>query len=181
MELHEKLYNFRQYVQMSRNSFAKKIHCSTTQLKRYEEGITPIPFNLINTIIAKFKVNPLFFEEDMNVEDAVTLPKNKEERNTEIAQRIKERRMELNLSQKELSILSHITESRISQIETMHSTLTPANAEKLANALETSTEWLLEGKDEYKKNPVNQTLIEWLWKHPDEREILWEMIHRDTL
>lgn len=176
MELYEKLYNFRQYVQMSRNSFAKKVHCSTTQLKRYEEGITPIPFNLINTIISKFKVNPLYFEEDMNVEDAVALPKNKEERNIEIAQRIKERRIEKNLSQKELSILSHITESRISQIETMHSTLTPANAEKLANALETSIEWLLEGNEKYKNHPVNQTLIEWLWKHPEEREKLWKKI-----
>ena len=173
MNVQFKLIQLRDYLNLSRNAFAKKIGCSTTQLNRYEAGINEIPDYIISEISYVFHVNPRYFYEDMQVNDAVAKLENKDKHNSEVAERLKARRLELNLSQKELSVISGVSTSQLSQIESMNYTLSKSNAEKIADALETSTEWLLEGKEEYKEYPVNKKLIEWLWKHPEERRELW--------
>ena len=177
MKMNEKLLQLRITLQLSTNAFAKTLGCSTTQLKRYEQGITPIPTTLIQTIQAKYKVNTQYFYANMPLSQAIPQQKTKEQINAEIANRIKQRRIQLQLTQKQLSQLSNVTESQISQIEALHYTLSDTNAEKIANALQTSTIWIKEGLEEYKEYPVNQKVIDYLWKHPKLRKELWMKVN----
>lgn len=173
MNIQFKLIQLREYLNLSRNGFAKRIGCSATQLARYEAGVNEIPDYMINEISSVFHVNLCYFYEDMNVEDAADKLESKDKHNSEVAERLRKRREEIHLTQKELSVLSGVSTSQLSQIESMHYTLSKSNAEKIANALETSTEWLLEGNEEYKEYPVNKKLIDWLWEHKEVRKELW--------
>ena len=176
MNMQFKLISLREYLHLSRNALAKKIGCSTTQLARYEDGVCQIPDRIIESINSVFDVDPRYFYENMQVDVAVDKPEGKDKRNSEVAERLKTRRHELNLTQKELSDISGVSSSQISQIESMNYTLTESNAERLADALFTSTEWLLEGLEEYKEYPVNKQLIDWLWQHKEERKELWKKV-----
>ena len=75
---------------------------------------------------------------------------------------------------KELSLLSGISTTRLSDIMTEKNKLTEDKARKIADALEVGVDWILYGDQEKKYFPVNGKKIEWLKTHPEERERIWE-------
>ena len=73
---------------------------------------------------------------------------------------------------KELSLLSGISTTRLSDIMTEKNKLTEDKARKIA--LEVGIDWILYGDQKKKYFPVNGKMIEWLKTHPEERERIWE-------
>ena len=75
---------------------------------------------------------------------------------------------------KELSLLSGISTTSLSDIMAEKNKLTEDKARKIADALEVGVDWILYGDQEKKYFPVNGKMIEWLKTHPEERERIWE-------
>ena len=75
---------------------------------------------------------------------------------------------------KELSLMSGVSTTRLSDIMTEKNMLTEDKARKIADALEVGIDWILYGDQENKDFPVNGKMIEWLKTHPEERERIWE-------
>ena len=80
---------------------------------------------------------------------------------------------------KQPSELTSIVDSRLGLTENGHYRLKENKAEDIAEALEVGVEWLLHG-DETKNDPVNHHMIEWLRKHPEIRQEIWNQIHQET-
>ena len=81
---------------------------------------------------------------------------------------------------KELSLLSGISTTRLSDIMAEKNKLTEDKARKIADALEVGVDWILYGDQEKKYFPVNGKMIEWLKTHPEERERIWRKMNRSS-
>ena len=49
----------------------------------------------------------------------------------------------------------------------------------IASALNVGVDWLTKGNEDRKKYPADQKMTDWLWEHPDVREMIWNMMKTD--
>lgn len=175
----EKLKALREYLGLSLNAFGRGIGYTGKQISRYENGISPIPDEVVNKIIEVYEVKKDYFKNSaFPLEDAVALPDYEKER-SETARRITERRLECGLNQKKLAELCSCSETKISQIEHSKIAVTSLMAATLSRVLEVGIDWLLKGDESRKNYPEDGKLREWLWKHEDVRKELWERMESE--
>lgn len=169
------IVNLRSKLGLSRASFAKKLGVSPSQMKRIEVGEAKPDDELIQNICDIYNVNSTYFEGAMDLNDAVHVSDPKEEKKS-VGKRVKQIRVDNNKTLKELSELVNLSDSQLCLIENGESNLTKKRAADIATVLHVGVEWLLYGDEKKKEHPVDQTMIEWLWNHPEIRKEIWEQI-----
>lgn len=159
METGKLLRELRHYLKISVRDFSAKLGVVPTTIYWYENGGT-LTESHIKDICQAFNVDKEYFKGMQSI-----IP------DTIIRDMMNERGIKTN---KELSLLSGISTTRLSDIMAEKNKLTEDKARKIADALEVGVDWILYGDQEKKYFPVNGKMIEWLKTHPEERERIWE-------
>lgn len=162
----------REYLELSLNAFGKPLGYSGTHITRFERGIHEPSEDTIALICEVYGVNPGYFRGEVSVEDAVKKTTKSEMRRMK-GERIKTVRLERGLNQRELAQLSGLSDVHVCNIENGEFNISGKSAERLAEVLEVGVEWLLNGDESKKDFPADKKMIDWLWKHPEIREKLW--------
>jgi transcriptional regulator with XRE-family HTH domain len=121
------LVEIRNRLGMSRTSFAKSVGSSQTQMKRYETGIAVPKEKLINRICEEYHVNPAYFKGEISIDEAIT-GLNAEDEKKNAGKRLKQIRLEMNMTLKEFSALVQLSNVQLCQIEIGNSPLTVKRA-----------------------------------------------------
>ena len=166
----------RAHLKLSQAKFAAPLGLSSTQIARFERGIyVPSP-EIIKKICEVFDVDErLFGDSSMTVEEAVT----SHDIISEISARIRSERKEKGWSQTELAKHAGLTTNTIYRIETGQINLATQTATNIASALDVGIDWLMRGNKDRKNYPADQKMIDWLWEHPDVREMIWNMMKNE--
>ena len=172
----EIISHLRAHLKLSQAKFAAPLGLSSTQIARFERGIyVPSP-EIIKKICEVFDVDErLFGDSSMTVEEAVT----SHDIISEISARIRSERKEKGWSQTELAKHAGLTTNTIYRIETGQINLATQTATNIASALDVGIDWLMRGNKDRKNYPADQKMIDWLWEHPDVREMIWNMMKND--
>ena len=172
-KISEIISHLRAHLKLSQAKFAAPLGLSSTQIARFERGIyVPSP-EIIKKICEVFDVDErLFGDSSMTVEEAVT----SHDIISEISARIRSERKEKGWSQTELAKHAGLTTNTIYRIETGQINLATQTATNIASALDVGIDWLMRGNNDRKKYPADQKMIDWLWEHPDVREMIWNMM-----
>ena len=175
-QISEKICQLRAYLNLSRVKFGSPLGLSPTQIARFERGIyVPSP-EIIKKICEVFDVDErLFGDSSMTVEEAVT----SHDIISEISARIRSERKEKGWSQTELAKHAGLTTNTIYRIETGQINLATQTATNIASALDVGIDWLMRGNKDRKNYPADQKMIDWLWEHPDVREMIWNMMKNE--
>lgn len=177
-----KLQAIRNHFHLSKEEFGVKIGLSIYYISALERGSYPIQDSTVEKACKVFDIDPAYLNDDVNAEDLNRYIRvEKKTDGLQPGERLKLIREERKLSQKELCKLSGTSQSVISRIEKDDIPLTRKQAEKMAEALCVGADYLLYGDVDKKDAPVNQTMIDWLWEHKEERERIWEEINARTL
>ena len=184
IESGQKIMALRLHLGLSKAEFAKRIGYSSTHIARLEQGIS-IPKNeLIETMCNVFRVDVRYFTGELCLEDALnpvndSVTRERQEPDGKASERIKQMREERGISQRKFARLAGVDSSMISQVEAGERKLTKNAAEKISQAFEVGAEWLLFGDESRKDYPVNDRMIEWLWRHKGKRKELWALINEE--
>ena len=172
----EIISHLRAHLKLSQAKFAAPLGLSSTQIARFERGIyVPSP-EIIKKICEVFDVDErLFGDSSMTVEEAVT----SHDIISEISARIRSERKEKGWSQTELAKHAGLTTNTIYRIETSQINLATQTATNIASALDVGIDWLMRGNKDRKNYPADQKMIDWLWEHPDVREMIWNMMKNE--
>lgn len=165
----------RKYLGITIKEFASKIGIDTSTEFQYENS-GRVPEKIIKTICNVFNVNVDYFEGKISVEDAISFSGDNHMRVKRIKLLMNERNISTN---KELAELSNVSTSRLSEILRENCPLSLDKAKKIADALNVGVDYILYGDVSKKDNPINDTLIRWLWSHPEIRKEIWDKIHFD--
>ena len=171
--------DLRKMLELSLAAFSKPLGCSPTHIKRMEVGTVTPDKEFISKVCEVYHVKPEYFEGDMDINTAVSMPTMNEQKIL-VGQRLKQARLEKCKTLKQLSELTSIADSQLSLTENGYYRLKENKAEDIAEVLEVGVEWLLHGDETKKEDPVNHHMIEWLWKHPEIRKEIWDQIHQET-
>ena len=175
-KISEIISHLRAHLKLSQAKFAAPLGLSSTQIARFERGIyVPSP-EIIKKICEVFDVDErLFGDSSMTVEEAVT----SHDIISEISARIRSERKEKGWSQTELAKHAGLTTNTIYRIETGQINLATQTATNIASALDVGIDWLMRGNKDRKNYPADQKMIDWLWEHPDVREMIWNMMKNE--
>ena len=165
------LIDLRNKLGMSRTSFANSIGITETHMKRFETGVSAPKEKLINTICEKYHVNPAYFTGEVSIEEAIT-EVNDEDGTQDAGKRLKQIRLEMNMSTKEFSSLINISNSHLYMVEAGNKPLREKMASEIADRLHVGVDWLLYGDERAKDCPVDAEMVNWLKEHPEKRVII---------
>ena len=175
-KLSEKISQLRSYLKLSQAKFAAPLGLSPTQIARYEKGIFVPSSEIIKKISEEFGVDErLFLDSGITVEEAVT----KHDIISEVAMRLKTAREDKGWSQTELAKRIGVPQSTVTRIEAGQRFPTKQTATNIASALDVGIDWLMRGNEDRKKYPADQKMTDWLWEHPDVREMIWNMMKNE--
>lgn len=173
----EKIDNLCAYLGISRTRLAKSIGYSETHVRDIA-NVLDKP-KILEVIAEKYGFDVEYFYSDRDISEFLAKPKSKEEQQAEIGARMKERRLELGYIQKDIVELTGISKSNVSNIEKGTVSASVATFKEIAAALEVGVEWLMEGDERNKENPVDDDMVEWLKDHPEERKSIREKMKCD--
>ena len=165
-----RLVELRNKLSMSRTSFAKSIGITETHMKRFETGVSVPKEKLINTICEKYHVNHACFTGEIGIDEAIT--ETVEDETQDAGKRLKQIRLEMNMTTKEFSSLINISNSHLYMVETGNKPLREKMASDIADRLHIGVDWLLYRNEREKDYPVNAKMVDWLKEHPEKRMII---------
>ncbi len=95
-------------------------------------------------------------------------------------ERLKQLRMEKNLTQSAFGRAMKVTGAYISYVERGSIPMTEKFATRVEEIHGVGKEWLLYGDESMKDYPCNSTLIHFLRRHEDVRELIWKAVQREA-
>lgn len=170
METGKLLRELRSYLKISVKDFGSKLGVAPTTIYWYENGGT-LTESHIEDICNEFDVDINYFKGKMTLEEAVDYSGDNHQRIERIRSLMQKKGISTN---KELSKLSGVSTTRLSDIMTEKNMLTEDKAKKIADALDVGVDWILYGEEVRKDYPINDEMLKWLWNNPDIRKELWE-------
>ena len=173
----KKIHELRSYLGLSLKAFGEPLGDTGTHISRFEKGIATPDARVIQKICQVFCVEPTYFTGELSVEQAVQ--RKDVNLSSASAQRLRDSRLEKNLSMWELSRMSGVSQPQISLLESGKYQLKRKAGEKLAEALDVGVDWLFYGDEKKRYFPADKKLIDWLWEHPDIREELWKTMEEN--
>ena len=136
------LRELRNYLKISVKDFGSKLGVAPTTIYWYENGGT-LTENHIEDICNEFDVDINYFKGTMTLEDAVDYSGYNHQRIERIKELMQKKGIKTN---KELSLMSGVSTTRLSDIMTEKNMLTEDKAQKIADALDVGIDWLLYGE-----------------------------------
>lgn len=173
------LSDLRRKLGLSIALFSKPTGYSPTHMKKMEEGIYIPSAETITKICESFDVDPEYFTGNKPLDESVVV-KDKHDEMVAIGKRLRQTRMEKELSARGLSKSTGLSHSMISNIENGEFNLTDKRAKQLAEALNVGVDWLVKGDESRKYDPVDDKMTEWLWNHPEVRKQIWDSIRKES-
>lgn len=173
----EKIHELRSYLGLSLIAFGEPLGYTGTHIGRFEKSIATPDERVIQKICQVFRVDPTYFTGELSVEQAVQ--RKDVNLSSTSAQRLRDSRLEKNMSMWELSRMSGVSQPQISLLESGKYQLKRKAGEKLAEALDVGVDWLLYCDEKKRYFPADKKLIDWLWEHPDIREELWKTMEEN--
>lgn len=164
------LRELRSYLKISVKDFGSKLGVAPTTIYWYENGGT-LTESHIEDICNEFDVDINYFKGTMTLEEAVDYSGYNHQRIERIKALMQKKDISTNM---ELSKISGVSTTRLSDIMTEKNMLTEDKAKKIADALDVGVDWLLYGEEVRKDYPINDELLKWLWNNPEIRKELWE-------
>lgn len=168
MDYGPRIKELRKYLGITSKEFGKLIGVDTSTAFQYENNTTE---KAVDRICDMLHISREYFEGKIPVEDAISYSGNNHMRVERIKTMMREKGIRKN---KELSLMSGVSQSRLSEIFKESCPLTIDKARKISSALCVGVDWLLYGDEGKKDYPVNEDMVEWLWQHPEIRKYLWE-------
>ena len=139
-------------------------------MKRFETGVSVPKEKLINTICEKYHVNPVYFTGEIRIDEAITETAKDDRKNA--GKRLKQIRLEMDMSLMEFSSLINISNSHLYMVETGNKPLREKMASDIADRLHVGVDWLLYRNERAKDYPVNAKMVDWLKEHPEKRLLI---------
>lgn len=166
-----RLVELRNKLGISRTSFAKSIGITETHMRRFETGVSVPKEKLINRICEEYHVKPEYFTGEIGIEEAIIPFKNDDGRE-DAGKRLKQIRLEMNMTAKEFCPLIDISHTHLFMLESGNTQMTETRANDIAEKLHVGVDWLLYGDEKTKDYPVNAKMVKWLKEHPEKRMII---------
>lgn len=144
-----KLQDMREDKEMTQNDLANILKITQQNYSRWEVNEKIIPIKHLNNLSNYFNCSLDYL---MNLNDVFNYPNNKKEINKiKVGERLKEFRINANLTQRQLAEILNTTHSTISAYETGKTLLLLAFAYDIATKYHISLDWLYGRIDEPKK------------------------------
>lgn len=181
INLLDKLKEICSYLGISLTALANRLDIPEDSIVKAIKGDKNADNFVISKICSSFELDSSYFLSQQNIE--VFIPKDKFEDliKNDVGGRIRTRRIERGYTQKQLSELTGINQSYLSEIEKGRCVLSESNAEIIGDALETGSEWLLTGNTRNKESPLNQRLIDFLLNHVEARELCYSLMMDENI
>ena len=171
------LIDLRNKLGMSRTSFAKSIGITETHMKRFETGVAVPKEKHINTICEKYHVNPAYFTGEIGIDEAITEMPEDDRKNA--GKRLKQIRLEMNMTAKEFCPLIDISHTHLFMLESGNTQMTETRANEIAEKLHVGVDWLLYGNERAKDWPLDTEMVKWLKEHPEKRMIIEQWMEEE--
>lgn len=172
-----RLVELRNKLGMSRTSFAKSIGITETHMKRFETGVAVPKEKHINTICEKYHVKPEYFTGEIGIDEAITEMPEDDRKNA--GKRLKQIRLEMNMTAKEFSSLINISYTHLYMVETGNNPVSEKMANEIAEKLHVGVDWLLYGNERAKDWPLDTEMVKWLKEHPEKRMIIEQWMEEE--
>lgn len=177
LHLEEKLRLIRNVLNLSSAQMAVDLGYSQKQYLRFESGETPIKPDLLDKIIEVYRVQEAWlYDEAYSENEPIPMFENGVRfKNTpeDVAERIKELRKTHQLTRQDFMARTGCTAATLSRLEQAKTILNPRLAKKICEVFEVGEDWLINGNEKRRLYPITDSMIEYLWNHPDLREDIW--------
>ena len=146
-------------------------------MKRFETGVAVPKEKHINTICEKYHVNPAYFTGEICIDEAITEMPEDDRKNA--GKRLKQIRLEMNMTAKEFCPLIDISHTHLFMLESGNTQMTETRANEIAEKLHVGVDWLLYGDERAKDWPLDTEMVKWLKEHPEKRMIIEQWMEEE--
>ena len=159
MENARRLKLCRRKLGLTQGALAEQFGISTNAICRMENEKTRIPDAILSWL---------------DEQDLEELPQG------DVGQRISELRKNVRMSRNQFAEYVGCTGPTISRLENGKNAIERPLAIRIAEKCHVGVDWLLAGDEDKKEWPVDRTLTDFLWSHPDVRKMLYRMIDEEA-
>jgi len=185
MNYSKKIKMIRESLGLSLGEIGKYLDLSGPHVLRLEQEKTEISSAVLQKYIDVFGVDPEWIyaesdEEDSKSSTTVRFLERKIDGSKTVADRVHELRTEYGMTQHGFAEYTSVAQPIINRIESGKTNPGVQTLKKIAAACHVGVEWLQFGDENRKMYPVDDRLIEYLWKHENMREMIYHYMDEDS-
>ena len=177
MDYSKKIRMIRETLGLSQAALGKSIDLTGAHISRLETGISAITDVILEKYVEAFGVDPEWLMSDKS--EDIRFTGNKIDGFNSLGNRIKEMRLEMDMSQKKFAEYAGVQPGDINRVESGKAALGPQSLKRIAEAFHVGIEWLQYGDESKKAYPVDGKMIEYLWKNEKLREMIYHYMDED--
>jgi len=178
MDYSKKIRMIRETLGLSQAALGKSIGLTGAHISRLETGISAITDEILEKYIAVFGVDPEWLNSEKE-DEKVRFTGQKIDGFSTLGDRIREMRLEMDLSQKKFAEYAGVQPGDINRVEAGKAALGPQSLKRIAEAFHVGIEWLRYGDESKKAYPVDGKMIEYLWQNEKLREMIYHYMDED--
>lgn len=178
MDYSKKIRMIRETLGLSQAALGKSIGLTGAHISRLETGKSGIADSILDKYIEGFGVDPEWLNSEKE-DEKVRFTGQKINCFNSLGDRIREMRLEMDLSQKKFAKYAGVQPSDINRVEAGKAALGPQSLKRIAEAFHVGIEWLQYGDESKKTYPVDGKMIEYLWQNEKLREMIYHYMDED--
>ena len=175
----KKIRMVRESLGLSQAALGSSIGLTNAHISRLESGKNDVSQTILQKYVDVFGVDPEWLNSE-ETDSKVKFIGNKIDGAETIGDRIKNLRLEMDMSQKKFAEYAGIHPSDINKVESGKASLGPQTLTRIAEAFHVGIEWLQYGDESKKTYPVDEKVIEYLWGHEKLREMIYQYMNENT-